>query len=78
MTIKNHEQRLHEINTLDWDDLLVPDDTHKLIMLQDGRIPYTTPYVSVTTKLFTVYLLTQPIFLSLEMLQALRCKIILR
>ncbi|XP_051127941.1 calmodulin-binding transcription activator 5-like [Andrographis paniculata] len=37
MTIKNHEQRLHEINTLEWDDLLVHDDTQKLITPHEGR-----------------------------------------
>ncbi|KAI3469309.1 hypothetical protein Pfo_025972 [Paulownia fortunei] len=37
MTIKNHEQRLHEINTLEWDELLVPDDPHKLNSLQEGK-----------------------------------------
>ncbi|KAG8372901.1 hypothetical protein BUALT_Bualt12G0115300 [Buddleja alternifolia] len=36
-TLKHHEQRLHEINTLDWDELLVPDDSHKLIAQQEGR-----------------------------------------
>lgn len=30
MTIINHEMRLHEINTLDWEELLVPDDLNKL------------------------------------------------
>ncbi|KAI3459232.1 hypothetical protein Pfo_015895 [Paulownia fortunei] len=35
MTIKNHEQRLHEINTLEWDELLVPDDSNKLIAPQE-------------------------------------------
>ncbi|CAH9055104.1 unnamed protein product [Cuscuta europaea] len=29
MTIQHHQQTLHEINTLDWDELLVPDDTIK-------------------------------------------------
>ncbi|KAL9161247.1 hypothetical protein ABFS82_07G008100 [Erythranthe guttata] len=30
MTIKNHQQTLHEINTLEWDELVVPDDLDKL------------------------------------------------
>ncbi|KAL0376377.1 UNVERIFIED_CONTAM: Calmodulin-binding transcription activator 5 [Sesamum calycinum] len=34
VTIKHHEQRLHEINTLEWDELLVPDDPHGLITPQ--------------------------------------------
>ncbi|GFP99620.1 calmodulin-binding transcription activator 5 [Phtheirospermum japonicum] len=38
MTIKNHEQRLHEINTLDWDELLVPDDPKNLNSSQKGEI----------------------------------------
>ncbi|PIN12857.1 putative protein, contains IPT/TIG domain [Handroanthus impetiginosus] len=38
MTIKNHEQRLHEINTLEWDELLAPDDSHKLNSPQEGNI----------------------------------------
>ncbi|KAL0457473.1 UNVERIFIED_CONTAM: Calmodulin-binding transcription activator 5 [Sesamum latifolium] len=36
VTIKHHEQRLHEINTLEWDELLVPDDPHRLITPQEG------------------------------------------
>ncbi|GFP85269.1 calmodulin-binding transcription activator 5 [Phtheirospermum japonicum] len=34
-TVENHEQRLHEINTLEWDELLVPDNPNKLITLQE-------------------------------------------
>ncbi|CAL5346879.1 unnamed protein product [Camellia sinensis] len=30
MTLKNYERRLHEINTLDWEELVVPDDPRKL------------------------------------------------
>ncbi|KAL3626586.1 hypothetical protein CASFOL_030135 [Castilleja foliolosa] len=37
LTIKNHEQRLHEINTLDWDELLVPDDPQNLNSSQEGN-----------------------------------------
>ncbi|PIN05351.1 putative protein, contains IPT/TIG domain [Handroanthus impetiginosus] len=36
MTIKYHQQRLHEINTLDWDELVVPDDPNKMIALQQA------------------------------------------
>ncbi|XP_017974984.1 PREDICTED: calmodulin-binding transcription activator 5 [Theobroma cacao] len=28
LTVRNHEMRLHEINTLEWDDLLVTNDTN--------------------------------------------------
>lgn len=38
MTIINHQQRLHEINTLEWDELLVPDDPQKLNSPQEGRV----------------------------------------
>ncbi|KAL3626631.1 hypothetical protein CASFOL_030180 [Castilleja foliolosa] len=37
LTIKNHEQTLHEINTLDWDELLVPDDPQNLNSSQEGN-----------------------------------------
>lgn len=36
VTIKNHEQRLHEINTLEWDELVVPFDPNKSIIPQEG------------------------------------------
>lgn len=36
-TIKTHEMRLHEINTLEWDELLVPDDPNKLIPPEGGN-----------------------------------------
>ncbi|KAK6146220.1 hypothetical protein DH2020_020089 [Rehmannia glutinosa] len=45
MTIKSHEQRLHEINTLDWDELLVPDDPNKLTP-QEGDDALATNKVS--------------------------------
>ncbi|KAG5632613.1 hypothetical protein H5410_004330 [Solanum commersonii] len=35
MTAKTHEQRLLEINTLDWDELLVPNDLNKLMATQE-------------------------------------------
>ncbi|XP_006355392.1 calmodulin-binding transcription activator 5-like [Solanum tuberosum] len=35
MTTKTHEQRLLEINTLDWDELLVPNDPNKLMATQE-------------------------------------------
>ncbi|CAA2989147.1 calmodulin-binding transcription activator 5 isoform X1 [Olea europaea subsp. europaea] len=37
VTIKNHEQRLHEINTLEWDELLVPFDPNKSIIPEEGK-----------------------------------------
>ncbi|XP_073136635.1 calmodulin-binding transcription activator 5-like [Henckelia pumila] len=37
LNVKNHEQRLHEINTLEWDELLVSDDSHKLFTRHDGK-----------------------------------------
>lgn len=38
MTAKNHEQRLLEINTLEWDELLAPDNPNKLIATQEGIV----------------------------------------
>ncbi|KAL2546281.1 Calmodulin-binding transcription activator 6 [Forsythia ovata] len=35
-TIKNYEQRLHEINTLEWDELVVLVDTNKPLTPQEG------------------------------------------
>ncbi|KAL8216325.1 hypothetical protein R6Q57_023162 [Mikania cordata] len=39
-TIINHEMRLHEINTLEWDELVVPDGSIKLITPEGGNISY--------------------------------------
>ncbi|PHT33177.1 hypothetical protein CQW23_29514, partial [Capsicum baccatum] len=36
MTVQNHEQRLLEINTLEWDDLLAPGDSNKIISTQQA------------------------------------------
>lgn len=36
MTVQNHEQRLLEINTLEWDDLLAPGDSNMIISTQQG------------------------------------------
>ncbi|KAL2464214.1 Calmodulin-binding transcription activator 5 [Forsythia ovata] len=48
LTIKNHEQTLYEINTLDWDELLVPDDPKKLNTHQEGKASSFEPqYQSV-------------------------------
>lgn len=38
MIIKDHAQKLHEINTLDWDELLVPIDPNKHNSPQEGII----------------------------------------
>ncbi|KAI7727945.1 hypothetical protein M8C21_015487 [Ambrosia artemisiifolia] len=39
-TIINHEMRLHEINTLEWDELVVPDGSNKLTTPAGGsKIP---------------------------------------
>ncbi|KAL6526483.1 hypothetical protein OROGR_015573 [Orobanche gracilis] len=43
MTIKNHEQRLHEINTLEWDELLVPDNSNMLVAPQEVQAAGTEP-----------------------------------
>lgn len=37
VNIKDHEKRLREINTLEWDELLVQDDPNKLISPQEGN-----------------------------------------
>ncbi|KAK1435892.1 hypothetical protein QVD17_01664 [Tagetes erecta] len=40
-TIINHEMRLHEINTLEWDELVVPDGSNKLnTPAEGGNISY--------------------------------------
>ncbi|KAJ0577233.1 putative transcription factor CG1-CAMTA family [Helianthus annuus] len=39
-TIINHEMRLHEINTLEWDELVVPDGSNKLTAPVGGNISY--------------------------------------
>lgn len=37
-TVMTHEQRLHEINTLEWDDLLVTDEPFKPAMPKGGKL----------------------------------------
>lgn len=37
-TIEHHEIRLHEINTLEWDELVVPDDPNKLTVCEEGNV----------------------------------------
>ena len=39
VVIKTHEQRLYEINTLDWDELVVPIDPNNHSSPQEGIIP---------------------------------------
>ncbi|XP_047337232.1 calmodulin-binding transcription activator 5 [Impatiens glandulifera] len=40
VTLGNYESKLHEINTLDWEELLVPDDPQKPIIPDVGQSPY--------------------------------------
>ncbi|XP_057486001.1 calmodulin-binding transcription activator 5 isoform X1 [Actinidia eriantha] len=37
ITFQSHEMRLHEINTLEWEELLVPDDPSKLSAPDGGK-----------------------------------------
>nr|XP_043640092.1 calmodulin-binding transcription activator 5-like [Erigeron canadensis] len=39
-TIINYQMRLHELNTLEWDELVVPADTNKLVIPEGGNISY--------------------------------------
>ncbi|KAK7363506.1 hypothetical protein VNO77_05650 [Canavalia gladiata] len=38
--VKSHEMRLHEINTLEWDDLVVANDLNASTTLNGGSVPY--------------------------------------
>ncbi|KAJ1395303.1 P-loop containing nucleoside triphosphate hydrolase [Sesbania bispinosa] len=40
ITVKNHELRLHEINTLEWDDLVVANDLNTSTAPNGGKVPY--------------------------------------
>ncbi|QHO50792.1 Calmodulin-binding transcription activator [Arachis hypogaea] len=40
ITVKNHEQRLHEINTLEWDDLVVANDPNTSTINGGGKVPH--------------------------------------
>ncbi|KAG4949111.1 hypothetical protein JHK86_042350 [Glycine max] len=40
LTAKSHEQRLHEINTLEWDDLVVPN-VNTSTTSNGGNVPYS-------------------------------------
>lgn len=37
-TVINHEMRIHEINTLEWDDLVIPTDSNKQIASEGGNV----------------------------------------
>ncbi|XP_017222907.1 calmodulin-binding transcription activator 6 [Daucus carota subsp. sativus] len=39
-TIQDHETRLHEINTLDWEELVVPEDPNKLNAPETGILSH--------------------------------------
>nr|GEV01959.1 calmodulin-binding transcription activator 6-like [Tanacetum cinerariifolium] len=39
-TLINHEKTLHEINTLEWEELVVPDESNNSITPQGGNISY--------------------------------------
>lgn len=36
-SIQDHEYRIHEINTLEWDELVVPEDPNKSITTEAGN-----------------------------------------
>ncbi|XP_020960925.1 calmodulin-binding transcription activator 5 isoform X5 [Arachis ipaensis] len=40
ITVKSHEQRLHEINTLEWDDLVVANDPNTSTINGGGKVPH--------------------------------------
>ncbi|XP_010671665.2 calmodulin-binding transcription activator 6 isoform X1 [Beta vulgaris subsp. vulgaris] len=40
INVSNHEIRLHEINTLDWDELLVPNDLNEATLTIKDQTPY--------------------------------------
>lgn len=42
--VKDYELRLHEINTLDWDELLVSDDSNRQGTAQEGGYSVGEPY----------------------------------
>ncbi|CAA0824131.1 Calmodulin-binding transcription activator 5 [Striga hermonthica] len=46
VNIEAHEQRLHEINTLEWDELLVPDNSNKPVTPQEGIYTQDDPLVT--------------------------------
>ncbi|KEH32339.1 calmodulin-binding transcription activator [Medicago truncatula] len=40
ITVKSHELRLHELNTLEWDDLVVANDLNTSVVPNGGKVPY--------------------------------------
>lgn len=41
LTVQNHELRLHEINTLEWDELVVANDSNNSNVTSPGNMPFT-------------------------------------
>lgn len=37
MTVRNHEMRIHELNTLEWDDLLGLNDPNNSMAPKGGK-----------------------------------------
>lgn len=37
ITVKSHELRLHELNTLEWDDLVVANDLNTSVVPNGGK-----------------------------------------
>lgn len=37
LTVQNHEMRLHELNTLEWDDLVVTNDSNDSTEPRGGK-----------------------------------------
>ena len=37
LTVQNHELRLHEINTLEWDELILTNDSNNSTAPKEGK-----------------------------------------
>ncbi|XP_023514063.1 calmodulin-binding transcription activator 5 isoform X2 [Cucurbita pepo subsp. pepo] len=61
-TAMNHEQRLHEINTLEWDELLVTDEPFKPSMPKGDRFSYFDQRSQVPTNVANNLLGNTPLF----------------
>ncbi|KAJ0735481.1 putative transcription factor CG1-CAMTA family [Helianthus annuus] len=42
-TVINHEMKIHEINTLEWDELGIPNDSNKLIISGENVVHFDQP-----------------------------------
>ncbi|XP_024982765.1 calmodulin-binding transcription activator 6-like isoform X2 [Cynara cardunculus var. scolymus] len=42
-TVINHKMRIHEINTLEWDELVIPNDSNKLLTSEGGNALFDHP-----------------------------------